>query len=74
MIDLMKALMEQVIKLQTEDEHLRNVVMNANKGSVRVGTQNIQVRPPDRPMRNTALVKENGHCLKTLLIWDWLEH
>ena len=30
MIDLMKAQMEQVTKLQTENEQLRNVVMNAN--------------------------------------------
>ena len=34
MIDPMKAQMEQVAKLQTENELLRNVVMNANEGSV----------------------------------------
>ena len=38
MIDLMKAQMEQVTKLQTENEQLRNVVMNANEGSVAGGT------------------------------------
>ena len=31
MIDLMKAQMEQVTRLQTENKHLGNVVMNANE-------------------------------------------
>ena len=33
MIDLMKAQMEQVTRLQTENKHLGNVVMNANEDS-----------------------------------------
>ena len=48
MIDLMKAQMEQVTKLQTENEQLRNVVMNANEGSVAGGaTQTHKTKTPD---------------------------
>ena len=56
MIDLMKAQMEQVTKLQTENEQLRNVVMNANEGSVVGGTpQTYKSKTPDRPMINAGL-------------------
>ena len=36
-IDLIKAQMDQVKKLQTENEHLSNVAMNGNEGSVAGG-------------------------------------
>ena len=56
MIDLMKAQMEQVTKLQTENEQLRNVVMNANEGSVAGGTtQTYKSKTPDRPIINAGL-------------------
>ena len=53
MIDLMKAQMEQVTKLQTENAELRNAMRDANEGGH--ASQTYKVKTPDRPVINSGL-------------------
>ena len=52
MIDLMKAQMEQVTKLQTENAELRNAMRDANEGDH--ATRTYKVKTPDKPVINSG--------------------
>ena len=72
MIDLMKAQMEQVTKLQSENAELRNAMRDANEGSH--SSQTYKVKTPDRPVinaglddRDWALFEDTWSCYKVML-------
>ena len=53
MIELMKAQMEKVRKLQTENAELKNVMRDANEGGHT--SQTYKMKASDRPTINSAL-------------------